>query len=71
MRKNFLVSATHVSPNYCFDRHAVQVSQDRYDGTWYANAAKLGCGKNYRTWQDAISGLFQAHACTVTKIVEA
>jgi hypothetical protein len=68
--KTYLVSAKHVHPDYCFDRHPVRVSKNEREGTFYASAAKLGCGKDYHTEHDAIRALFRDHACTVTKIAE-
>lgn len=64
----FLVSADHVSPNYRFDRHQVRVSRDRYEGKFYADSAKLGCGKNYSTPHRAITALFGDHACTFIRV---
>jgi hypothetical protein len=70
MRTTYLVSASHPHPSYCFDQHPVRVTADR-DGTFYADAAKLGCGRNYPSADEAIRGLFASHACQVTKIVTA
>ncbi len=70
-RQTFLVTAHHPHPSFCFCRHPVRVSQDAFDHTFYADAATLGCGRNYRTANEAIKGLFEAHACTVTKIESA
>jgi hypothetical protein len=71
-RTVYYVTATHPHPAYCFDRKPVKVSQD-YDETFYADdidhgPSNLGCGKNYSTAERAINGLFNDHACTVTKI---
>jgi hypothetical protein len=70
-RCTFLVSADHVSPNYRFERHEVRVSRDRYEGKFYADAGRLGCGKLYSTPHKAITGLFGDHACTFIRVESA
>jgi hypothetical protein len=61
------VTADHVSPNYCFRNHPVRVRQN-HDGTWFADAAKLGCSKDYGVWDDAVFALFRDHACRNIRI---
>lgn len=68
--RHFLVTAKHKVPAYSFDRHPVRVSRDSRYGTFYANAARLGCSKNYKTERDAIYALFQDHACYAIEIEE-
>ncbi len=71
MRKTYFVTASHpCADDFCFDRKEVRVSQDRLDGTFYADTSKLGCGRNAATVEEAIRSLFASHACAVTKIEE-
>ena len=66
----YVVTATHSHPEYCFEATEVRVSLDRGDGTYFAEHPKLGCGKGFATPQEAIEGLFGAHACRVIRMAE-
>jgi hypothetical protein len=66
MKKTYLVSAKHVSPDYTFDRTPVEVGEHR-DG-WSASHAKLGYVCDFDTPEAAIRDLFGASACAITKI---
>jgi hypothetical protein len=63
-----LVSAKHVSPEFCFDLHVTHVVQREEDGKWYAVAKKLGCSRDYLTADEAVTALYEAHCCTSINI---
>lgn len=69
IKTKYNVSASHPHPEYAFNNTEVMVAEN-HDGTFFANHPKLGCGKDYKTAEAAIRGLFQSHACNVTKIEE-
>ncbi len=64
---NYLVTASHLSPEYTFTNTEVRVYSTTSDyastQAFYAIHPKLGCGKNYSTRELAIEGLFRSHAC--------
>jgi len=62
-RWTYHVTADHKVIRYAFSRTPVRVSEDAFDGTFYADHPQLGCGKSYRTPDDAVLALFQDHAC--------
>jgi hypothetical protein len=68
--KQFFVTADHKVARYTFTRTEVRVGEDAFDHTFHADHPQLGCGKNYRSPQDAILALFQDHACFNIKIEE-
>lgn len=69
MRHIYRVSADHIASEYRRVNEPVLVAHDRSDNTWFATAAKLGCGKSFETPEQAIQSLFQDHACTDIRIV--
>jgi hypothetical protein len=68
MKKIYLVSARHVSPEYCFDKTEVEVAEHR-DG-WSASHPKLGYVCDFDTPQAAIRDLFGASACSITEMLQ-
>jgi hypothetical protein len=67
--KNFLVTAKHPSPRYCFTNTPVRAAYDVGFGSWYATGI-LGCSKNYATARDAVLSLFEDHFCRDIQIEE-
>jgi hypothetical protein len=67
MKKIYLVSAKHISPEWTFDKTRVEVGEHR-DG-WSAGHPKLGYVCDFDTPEAAIRDLFGASACAITEIV--
>ena len=71
MKTIFFVSADHVSPKFRAERKAVDVHRD---GTaerprgFFADATPYGCGKTYRTAEEAVRGLLSDNGCTNIRI---
>lgn len=63
MKTQYLVSADHNAPQYCFRDELVDVHYSRCDDLYYANHPTLGCGKQRETPIGAIKSLFRDHAC--------
>lgn len=61
--RRYNVSADHQVAQYACQDSPCSVSLDRFDKTWSASMPGYGCGKNFRTPEDAIVGLLQDHAC--------
>jgi hypothetical protein len=68
MKRTYLVSAKHVSPEWTFDRTPVEVGD--HPGGWSAGHAKLGYVCDFDTPEAAIRDLFWASACAITEIVK-
>lgn len=65
MNKSFRVTASHVSPNWCFADHpAVAQPSPGLPGKWYATSERLGCSRDYDTAEEAVKSLFHANACS-------
>lgn len=66
----YLVSAQHVSPDYAIERAEFDTGySSRYtvreygSNKWIANAPRFGMGHEYKTPEDAITGLLKANGC--------
>lgn len=68
--QRYRVSADHVHPDWRFIDHPVEVHTTIGErGTeFYADAERLGCGKNFRDQIGAIRYLFLTNACTNIRI---
>lgn len=77
-RRTVYLTARHVSPSYCFQAEPVTVSatvsSDR-NGLpvvrYYADHAKLGCGKDAKSPADAVLSLARDHACNWIEVRDA
>jgi hypothetical protein len=67
MKTTFLVSGTHVAPEYNLVDHEIKVAPYS-DLGFYADSDLLGCGKTYSSPEAAIRALCQDHAITITSI---
>lgn len=67
--KNFKVTASHVSPRFCFTDEIVRVKPSPgRDGFWYATG-ELGCSKDYSSPERAARSMFEDNACTNIRVV--
>ncbi len=68
--QKYLVTAAHVSPNWCFKDHpAVAKQSPGLPGKWYATSDGLGCSRDCDTAEMAVRSLFYANACHGVKLV--
>lgn len=69
--KRYLVTASHVSPNWRFkDHEALAKPAPGRPGKWYATSDRLGCSRDCDTPEQAVQSLFYANACHGVKLKE-
>jgi hypothetical protein len=68
--QKYLVTAAHVSPNWCFKDHPATAKQSPgLPGKWFATSDRLGCSRDYDTAEMAVRSLFYANACHSVRLV--